>query len=71
MQRITSLKISTLSPKEKARDMLGRKSREAAVKEITQLIYLTEDHPIFYKYCEDVLENVDHVQVKKSATSIW
>lgn len=71
MQRIILPKNSTLSPREKARDMLSRISKEDAVKEITQLIYLSEAHPTFYKYWQDVLENVVNPQVKKSASSIW
>jgi len=71
MHKIILPKISKLTPKEKARDILGRKSREDAVKEITQLVYLSEDQPAFNQYWQDVLASVVNGTAKKPATSIW
>lgn len=60
-------KLSVLTPREKAQDILGRKNREDAIKEITQLMYLLEDDPIFNEFWQNVLNQVVLTPVKKAA----
>lgn len=60
-------KLPNLLPKEKALDLLSRKSKEDVIKEVTQLIYLSEDEAIPKNYWECVLEHVQAHVVKKQA----
>lgn len=60
-------KLSVLTPREKAQNILGRKNREDVIKEITQLMYLSEDDPIFNEFWQNVLNQVVLTPVKKAA----
>jgi hypothetical protein len=60
-------KLPDLLPKEKALKFLSTKSKEDVIKEVTQLVYLSEDEAIAKNYWERVLDHVqDHVVEKYS-----
>ena len=63
-------KISNLSPKEKALNFLSSKSKEDAIKEVTQLLYLSEENSIAKNYWESVLGYVEAHVVKKQPWTI-
>jgi hypothetical protein len=56
---IHSPKIPKLTPKEKAQKFLSTKSKDDVVKEVTQLIYFSEDNKIQKTYWTEVLEWVN------------
>lgn len=63
-------KISNLLPKEKALNFLSSKSKEDAIKEVTQLLYLSEENPTARNYWESVLAHVEAHVVKKQPWTI-
>jgi len=58
-------KTPNVLPKEKAQEFLMNKSKEDVVKEVTQLIYLSEDCDFSKMYWTDVLNHVNAQVVKK------
>ncbi len=60
-------KLPDLLPKEKALKFLSTKSKEDVIKEVTQLLYLSEDDTIIKHYWECVLEHVQAHVVQKKA----
>ncbi len=58
-------KTPTITAKEKAHEFLMRKSKDDAIKEITQLLYLSEDCDFAKMYWTDVLNHVNAQVVKK------
>ena len=60
-------KLPDLLPKEKALNFLSTKSKDDVIKEVTQLLYLSEEDTIVKNYWECVLEHVQTHVVKKQA----
>lgn len=60
-------KLPALLPKERASKFLSTKSKEDVIKEVTQLVYLSEEDAIAKNYWENVLEHVQAHVVKKQA----
>jgi hypothetical protein len=60
-------KTPNILPKEKALNFLSTKSKEDVIKEVTQLLYLSEDDAIVKNYWECVLEHVQAHVVQKKA----
>jgi len=58
-------KTPNVLPKEKAQEFLMNKSKEDVVKEVTQLVYLSEDCDFAKMYWTDVLNHVNAQVVKK------
>lgn len=65
MNKILTPRIPEESPKWKAQDLLARKAKEDVVKEVTQLVYLSEDCDFAKIYWTDVLNHVNAQVVKK------
>lgn len=63
-------KAPNIPPKEKAQEFLSNKSKEDAVKEVTQLIYLSEECDPANTYWKDVLNCVNEHVIKKQVGSI-
>jgi hypothetical protein len=64
-------KTPNISPEEKAQKFLSNKSKDDAIKEITQLIYLSEDCDSAKTYWTDVLNFVNAHVIKKHAGYVW
>jgi hypothetical protein len=64
-------KTPNIPPKEKAQKFLSNKSKDDAIKEITQLIYLSEDCDSAKTYWTDVLNFVNAHVIKKHAGYVW
>ena len=64
-------KAPNIPPKEKAQEFLSNKSKEDAVKEVTQLIYLSEECDPANTYWKDVLNYVNAHVIKKHAGYVW
>lgn len=60
-------KTPNILPKEKALNFLSTKSKEDVIKEVTQLLYLSEDDAIVKNYWQMVLDHVESHVVKKQA----
>ena len=60
-------KLPDLLPKEKALKFLSTKSKEDVIKEVTQLLYLSEDDAIVKNYWQMVLDHVESHVVQKKA----
>ena len=71
MNKILKPRIPKESPKWKAQDLLARKAKEDVVKEVTQLIYLSEDFDSAKTYWTDVLNFVNAHVIKKHAGYVW
>jgi hypothetical protein len=56
---IHSPKIPKLTPKEKAQEFLSTKSKGDTIKEVTQLIYFSDDSDLSKTYWTAVLECVN------------
>lgn len=64
-------KTPNITPKEKAQEYLSNRSKEDAVKEVTQLIYLSEECESANTYWTDVLNYVNAHVIKKHAGYVW
>jgi hypothetical protein len=63
-------KTPNIPAKEKAQEFLSNKSKEDAVKEVTQIIYFCEDCYSAKMYWTDVLNFVNAHVIKKQVGSI-
>ena len=64
MNKNLTPRIPDESPKWKAQDLLARKAKDDAMKEVLQLIYLSEDCDQAKVYWTKVLDHVNSHQVK-------
>jgi hypothetical protein len=64
-------KTPNIPAKEKAQEFLSNRSKEDAVKEVTQIIYLCEDCDSAKMYWKDVLNCVNEHVIKKHVGYVW
>lgn len=64
MNKSLTPRIPEESPKWKAQDLLARKAKDDVMKEVLQLIYLSEDFDLAKSYWTQVLDHVNSHQVK-------